>query len=55
MGIKQTISLNNVMNIQKMKSLKYEVGIKTRLKYEVGIKTRLRNKMGIKQTNSLNN
>ena len=28
-----------------MKSLKYEVGIKTRLKYEVGIKSRLRNKM----------
>ena len=33
-----------------MKSLKYEVGIKTRLKYEVGIKTRL----GIKQTIRLN-
>ena len=38
----------------KMKSLKYEVGIKKRLKYEVVIKTRLRSKMGIKQTISLN-
>ena len=36
-----------------MNSLKYEVGIKTRLKYEVGIKTMLRNKMGIKQMISL--
>ena len=34
MGIKQTISLNKVQNKQKMNSLKYEVGIKTRLKYE---------------------
>ena len=38
-----------------MKSLKYEVGIRTRLKYKVGIRSRLRNKMGIKQTISLNN
>ena len=38
-----------------MKSLKYEVGIRTRLKYKVGIRSRLRNNMGIKQTISLNN
>ena len=42
------------MKYEKMNSLKYEVGIKTRLKYEVGIKTRLGNNMGIKQTISLN-
>ena len=43
MGIEQMISLNKVRNIQKMKSLMYEVVIKTRL----------RNKIGIKQTISL--
>ena len=43
-----------MVNKRKMKSLKCEVVIKTRLKYEVGIKTRLRSKMGIKQTISLN-
>ena len=47
MGIKTRLKY------EKMNSLKYEVGIKTRLKYEVGIKSRLRNKMGIKQTISL--